>query len=141
MTARAAVIVVAVMLAACAHRTVAPRCGFVDFETAPYDHLIEQLPTISVVELKGRLKVNANDVAGGLWPAGLDARLELHGVNGFREFIEAGDDGAFIRKGLSPGTYCFKLSASGFRSAMGTVVIDPAAQQRDLLEIELMIAE
>jgi hypothetical protein len=120
---------------------IAPRCGFSDFEAVSYDHLIEQLPTVSVLELKGRLKVNPKDVEGGLWPAGLDARIELHGPNGFREFIEAGDDGTFIRRGLRAGTYCFKLSASGFRSAMGTVVIDPTAQQRDLLEIELMIAE
>ena len=119
MTARIAVLAAAVALAACAPRVVAPRCGFSDFEAAPYDHLIEQLPAVSVVELEGGLKVNPNDVERGVWPAGLRARIELHGVDGFREFIEAADDGTFLRRGLRSGTYCLELSASGFRSAIG----------------------
>lgn len=141
MTARVTIVAVAVALIACTPRMIAPHCNFSDFEAAPYDHMIEQLPAVSVAELEGRLRLNPHHVGSGLWPDGLEARIELHGADGFREFIEAGHDGTFVRRGLRSGTYCFKLSANGFRSAMGTIVIDPAAQQHDPFEIELVIAE
>ncbi len=137
---RAVTLSLAVALFACTSSTVAPLCDFSDFEPAPYDHLIEQLPSFQVAELKGRLMVRPRDVSGGVWPAGLDAKMELHGANGFREFIKAGDDGTFMRADLRPGAYCFKLSATGFRSAMGTLVVNRSAPN-DPVVIELVIAE
>jgi hypothetical protein len=127
-------------MASCASRTLAPRCGFVDFQAAPYDHLIEQLPPVTLPELAGRLKVDPDQITGG-WPKGLDARIELHGPDGLEEFITPSDDGTFVRPGLEPGSYCFKLSASGFRSMLGTVVIDRRLRQAAPFEIELMISE
>lgn len=141
MIARAVALFFGIAVAACAMHTVAPRCSFGDFEPAPYDHIIERLPDVTVAELTGRFKVRERDVVGGIWPPRLDARMELHGPNGFREFIEANEDGTFARKGLRPGTYCFKASASGFRSMLGTVVIDRSMRQHPPFEIELMISE
>jgi hypothetical protein len=71
----------------------------------------------------------------------MDVRLELHGPDGFAEFVAVANDGTFRRRGLTPGTYCFKVSASGFRSMIGTVTIDRAVQADVHLAIELMIAE
>ena len=96
---------------------------------------------MTATALVGRLKVRARDVKDGIWPPELDARIELHGANGFREFVAPADDGTFVRRGLRSGTYCFKLSASGFCSMLGTVVIDRTLRQAIPLEIELMIAE
>ena len=132
---------VVVGVASCTPQTIAPRCSFSDFEAAPYDHLIEGLPTVTGAELIGRLKIRPSEIEGGVWPEGLDARIELHGPNGFRELIEPNADGSFVRRHLRPGTYCFKLSASGFRSMLGTIVIDRTSRQSALLEVELMISE
>ena len=86
---------------------------------------------MTVAELTGRVKT----------PSGLEARIELHGPDGFREIVEVAADGTFARKGLSSGSYCFKLSAAGFRSMLGAVEIDRRKQQDARLEIELVIAE
>lgn len=136
----AAALATTLALVACAPVTVAPQCNFSDFDAAPYDHIIEQLSPVSLFQFEGRLTVNSSHVEDGRWPPGLDARIELHGPDGFREFIATTDSGTFARPDLRPGPYCFKLSASGFRSAMGTVIIDPSAQPRPLL-IELVLAD
>jgi hypothetical protein len=135
-------ILLAIVLPAigCSLHGSARRCNFSDFNTAHYDHLIEELPATTTAELTGRFKVRPQDIGGG-WPAGLDAMMELHGPGGFTEFVRPAADGTFVRRGLTPGTYCFKVSASGFRSMVGTVVIDPAVRQETPWDIELMLSE
>lgn len=114
-------------------------CRFVDFQPAPYDHIIEDAGPFVVRELRGRFKVRPDDIVGG-WPPSLDASMEIHGPNGFSERVGAADDGTFRRPGLPPGRYCFKVSASGFRSITGEIVIDPRGAKRPI-EITLMISD
>jgi len=116
-------------------------CNYSDFEISPYDHIIERVNGASVSEFAGRLGVRPRDVTDGVWPRGLEARIELHGPDGLTEVLRVSDSGTFERKGLRPGTYCFKVSASGFRSVLGTVVIDREARKTAPIEIELIIAE
>jgi hypothetical protein len=116
-------------------------CAFSDFESSPYDHIIEELSSVTSSEFVGRLRVRPRDVEGGVWPVGLDAKIELHGPDGFSEVLKVADDGAFGRNGLRPGRYCFKISASGFRSMLGTAVIDRTMRRTSPLEIELIITE
>lgn len=141
MIGRLAAVVVVAVLAACSSKPIAPRCGFSDFAAAPYDHLVEQVPVVTVVELAGRLKVRPGDFRNDAWPTGLKARIELHGPSGFSEIVEVAADGTFARKGLSSGSYCFKLSAPRFRSMLGAIEIDGRTRRDTRLEIELLIAE
>jgi hypothetical protein len=141
MITRALLLISAFAMACCTPPAVATRCNYADFEVSPYDHLIEDLPPATKAELVGRLKLRPGDVIDGAWPSGMDARLEVHGPHGFTEFLEVAGDGTFVRRGLSPGTYCFKVSASGFRSMIGTVVIDRTIGEGSPMNIELMIAE
>jgi hypothetical protein len=133
---RTAVVVMAIAIASCAPHAVAPRCNFADFEAAPYDHLIERLPPWTTAELRGRYTIKSGD-----WIPELDPRIELHGQDGFKEFVEAADEGTFVRNRLKPGSYCFKVSAAGFRSMLGTVVIDPTLPRDVPMEIQLIISE
>ena len=116
-------------------------CAFTDFEASPYDHIIEEVREITTSEFGGRLRVRPRDVTGGVWPPGLDARIELHGPDGFTEILKVGDDGTFARAGLKPGRYCYKISATGFRSMTGTAVIKPRLRSFVRLDVELIIAE
>ena len=131
------------LLAACTvSRTVSePLCKFTDFQPSPYDHIVNyQREPFVTRELKGRLTVDPREMGGG-WPPEMDPRLELHGPDGFSEFIVVAEDGTFARKGLRAGSYCFKLSSREFRSVMGGFVIDPRNRDASVLEITMRLAD
>lgn len=116
-------------------------CGSTDFQASPYDHIIEYIEEpFAARAFRGRLKARPTDVEGGILPPGMDAWVQLHGPNGFSELIKVEDDSTFVRDGLPPGRYCFKVSVGGFRSVKGQVSIDP--QHADVpVEITVIIAE
>ena len=118
-----------------------PLCDFTDFQPSPYDHIVnQQRETFVASELSGRLTVDPREMGGG-WPQGMDPRLELHGPDGFSEFIVVAEDGTFARKGLRAGSYCFKLSTREFRSVVGRFVIDPGNRAASVLEITMRLAD
>jgi len=110
----------------------APACGYDAFQPSPYDHTLDVVSEPFVVrEFRGSLLVS--ETADGTSPPGisprldLDARLELHGPNGFAAFVPIADDGKFEFGRLPSGQYCFKLSAVALRTVIARVVIDSGA--------------
>lgn len=138
---RCGVIVFLLVFMACNHQNAKRTCPFTDFEASPYDHIFEEVPPVTSSQFAGRLRVRPRDVKEGIWPRGLDARIELHGPDRFAEILKVADDGTFARNGLKPGRYCFKISASGFRSMTGAAIIDRTVRRPAYLDIELIIAE
>lgn len=140
MSGQILVLALILTMTSCTAGGMAP-CSFSTFRASPYDHLIEDLPPATMPELVGRLRVRPMDVKDGVWPTALTAQIELHGPNGLTEILNVAADGTFARRGLQPGRYCLKVSAEGFRSTMGTAIIDHSAREGARYEIDLIIAE
>ena len=123
-----------VVLTACQH--IPARCAFSDFEPRPYDHRIENAGHHDATTFQGQIV--SEDIAGP-WPAGLHGQFELHGENGFVVIVTVLDEGRFQQQ-LEPCKYCFKLSAEGFRSVLGTITISRRAHSKELT-IPMIISE
>lgn len=64
---------------------------------------------------------------GGEWPEGVDVLVELQSATGSGAAgtlsTRADRQGRFAIPGVAPGRYCLKVSARGWQSVVGTVVV------------------
>lgn len=114
---RLALLVIALASTACAH--VPAACDAGSFSPSDEQIVVSAGASLTSREFAGRLRMQDQD-----WPNGLAAVIELHGPDGFREFVTVAKDGSFARRGLRPGVYCFEVSVPGMRSLIGRFVLD-----------------
>ena len=122
------------LLSACTHTPA--RCGYPDFAPRPYDHIIESIGPFEATSFRGH--VSSKDILGP-WAAQLEGQFEIHGPDGFVTTVPVGEGGGF-EYDLQPGVYCFKISAIGFRSMLGTVTLSPRAGGQPIA-ISMIISE
>lgn len=86
----------------------------------------EREPVV-VAEVRGTLRS-----AGGEWPHAMRPLFELVPAAGppHLRSVHAASDGRVRMRGIGPGIYCFRASAPGWQTVIGTLVIDRRAVER-----------
>ena len=108
----------------------APQCGGDAFPPSASDHIVVELePVFRVRKVEGTITSEA-----GEWPDATTVVIQLHpsGQISAVQETRTTPQGAFAMGDVAPGTYCFKATASGWQSVVGTIVVsrdaDPASQ-------------
>ena len=115
-------------------------CGLSDFSKTETEHVIEEITeTFFVSNFRGAIAPRQ-----GQWPRDhvviLEIRnLEERGTKARR--VPVNENGTFSQPDVAQGTYCFKASAIGWSSVMGTIQVTREAGTDSLVEIRLPLAQ
>jgi hypothetical protein len=111
-------------------------CGVEGFTRTASDHLIVQLQQpFRVRTVRGVITSE-----GGDWPPSVVVRVELRNgrMNDIRE-ARTDDGGRFEIRGVAEGRYCFKASAEGWQSVVGTIIVTAAANPADRVSFAMRL--
>lgn len=112
-------------------------CGLEGFTKSESEHIIREInKPFEVREIKGQIKNEVGD-----WPEGTSVLFEFRerDKNSKIKKVLSDKNGIFKIKRVENGIYCFKATANGWQSVVGTIIVSQETAQKNDITFEMLL--
>jgi len=111
-------------------------CGLEGFYESPLEHIIVEIKQPFIVrKVKGKIGIVDNHP----WPKDIRVLFEIRGLprDGRIKKAYADGNGKFVIKNIPEGQYCFKATAEGWQTVMGTIIVNKKASRKSKIVFDM----